>query len=122
MVQTVALGDSFILIKAKAETASLNCPKTLARAFKLTIICPTFYVFKCCDIAILVKGVGGEGGGGGLLRLAEPPERGCGGRLVEMVIICCIDLAVARAAGTHTHTHSCTHRHTVAWQKQTLLY
>lgn len=59
-------------------------------------------------------------GGGALSRLAEPPERGCGERFVEMVIICCIDLAVARAAGTHTHTHSLTHRH--AWQKQTLLY
>lgn len=43
-------------------------------------------------------------GGGALSRLAEPSERGCGERFVEMVIICCIDLAVARAAGTHTHT------------------
>lgn len=50
-------------------------------------------------------------GGGGLSRLAKPPERGCGGRFVEMVIICCIDLSVARAAGAHTHTHAVdTHR------------
>lgn len=64
-----------------------------------------------------------------LLRLTERPKRGCGGRFVEMVIICRIDLAVARAAGTHkltrTHVHtrlqtltdSHTHRRTVAWQE-----
>ena len=65
----------------------------------------------------------------GCLRLAERPKRGCGGRFVEMVIICRIDLAVARAAGTHkltrthVHTHSQTltdshaHRRIVAWQE-----
>lgn len=64
-----------------------------------------------------------------LLRLTERPKRGCGGRFVEMVIICRIDLAVARAAGMHkltrTHVHtrlqtltdSHTHRRTVAWQE-----
>lgn len=51
----------------------------------------------------------------GVLRLTERPKRGCGGRFVEMVIICRIDPAVARAAGTHklarahVHTHTCRH-------------
>lgn len=68
------------------------------------------------------------------MRLTARPEPGCGGRFVEMVIICRIDLAIARAAGTHklTHAHmhtrthklatltdSHTQRNTVAWQKQT---
>lgn len=54
--------------------------------------------------------------GGGLLSLTERPERGCGGRFVEMVIICRIDLAVARAAGMHklTRTHAGMCAHTLA--------
>lgn len=50
-----------------------------------------------------------------MLKSTEQPEQCCGGRFVEMVIICRIDLAVAAAAGTHkltvSHTlsHFCRH-------------
>lgn len=48
---------------------------------------------------------------GGGVEAQERSKRRCGGRFVEMVIICRIDSPVARAAGTHRLARTHAHRH-----------
>lgn len=62
-----------------------------------------------CTCEWVVKG--GAGGEVRVLRPSKQPKRGCGGRFVEMVIICRIDPAVARAAGTHERSGGRVRKH-----------